>query len=86
MSLISMREPPVGLLDVAGRLLQRAEMPAERELLASSRVLVVEHQHGETVHAGLDRRGRLPADRPAQIDAADLAGEIGPVRVHRPDG
>ena len=41
------------LRDVAGRLLQRAEVAAERQLLLVGEVLVVEHQHGVVVHAGL---------------------------------
>ena len=47
----------VPLRDVAGRLLQRAEVAAERELRLVGEVLVVEHQHAELVHAGRDRRG-----------------------------
>ena len=42
------------LRDIAGRLFQRAEIAAERELLRVVQVLVVEHQHAELIHAGGD--------------------------------
>ena len=40
--------------DVAGRLLERPQAAAEDELLVVVDLLVVEHQHAETVHAGMD--------------------------------
>ena len=71
------REPAlVGLDDVAvHRQLDLAEVAAERDLLLVGELLVVEHQHGIAIHAGLDRRDLVGLERPAQIDAADLADE-----------
>ena len=42
--------------DVAGRLLERPQAAAEDELLVVVDLLVVEHQHAEPVHAGMDGR------------------------------
>ena len=60
----------------AGRVvLQLAEMPGERELLFVGDVLVGEHQHGILVHACLDRRDLVAAERPAAVDSRDLRRE-----------
>ena len=70
------RQPAlVTLRDVAGRLLQRAEVAAERKLRLVGEVLVVEHQHAVLVHAGGDRRGIGVRQRLGDVDAGDLAGE-----------
>ena len=63
-------------------LLERPECAAEGELLLVGDVLVVEHQHGVAVHAGVDRRGVRGAERLAEIEARDLAADD---RVKRPD-
>ena len=39
--------------------LQLAEMPGEDDLLFVGQILVAEHQHRVTVHAGFDRRDLL---------------------------
>ena len=57
----------------AARVLERAEVERERHLLLVGEVLVVEHQHGILVHAGLDGRHVLRRQRLAHIDARNLA-------------
>ena len=47
----------------------------ERHLLLVGDVLVVEHQHGVAVHAGLDGRDLVRAERLGDVDARDLADE-----------
>ncbi len=71
------REAPIlgfGHVAVHGRL-DRAEVATERDLLLVAQRLVVEHEHRVAVHAGLDRRDLVGAERPAQVDAFDLADE-----------
>ena len=70
--------------DVAGRLLERAERAAEGELLVVVDRLVVEHQHAELVHAGMDGFHFCGRERLAQVDAGDDAREEG--AVDRIDG
>ena len=74
-----------GRRDVAGRLLERPELAAEGELLVVVELLVVEHQHAELVHAGMDggdlrRRTRrrvrsMPETSPAKN--ARVTGSMG---------
>jgi hypothetical protein len=57
--------------DVAGRLLERAERAAEDELLVVVYRLIVEDQHGEFVHAGMDGFDLLGRERLPQVEARD---------------
>ena len=59
-----------GVLDLAQAL-------REGELLRVVDLLVAEHQHGVLVHAGMDRRHLVRRQRPAHVDAVDLAREAG---------
>ena len=62
--------------DVAGRLLERPEAAAEGELLVVVDLLVVEHQHAELVHAGMDGGDFLRASAAcAEVEAGHFAGE-----------
>ncbi len=62
---------------------ERAEVLREGDLLLVGDVLAMEDEHGEAVHAVIDRRGVLAADRLGQVDARHLAGEPG---MDLPDG
>ncbi len=79
-------QTPVGLLDVAGRQLERPEIAGECQLLLVVEALVAKDQDGEAIHPRLDRGYRLAIDAPAQIDAAYLADESGVRRVGGLDG
>ena len=57
--------------------LDLAEVFREFDLLVVGDVLIVEHQHRVTVHAGIDRGSLLAGQRLSQIDAGHLAGEHG---------
>ena len=59
-----------GVLDLAQAL-------GEGELLGVVDLLVVEHQHGVLVHAGMDRRHLVRRQRLAHVDAVDFACEAG---------
>ena len=49
--------------------LQLAKVPAERQLGVVVEMLLVEHQHGEPVHAGLDRGNLRRGQGPGQVNA-----------------
>ena len=70
--------------DVAGGLLERAQAAAEDELLVVVDLLVVEHQHAEAVHAGMDGRDLVLRQRTREVEARHVTGEEGP--VHGIDG
>ena len=57
------------------RQLDLAETAGEGELLLVVDVLIVEDEDGVFVHAGMDVGDFLRRERPAHIDACDLAGE-----------
>src|SRR5262249_982012 len=65
--------------------LQLAEIEREGELLLVGEVLAVEHEHGASVHPRLDRRRLSAADRPGDVDARHLSGELGSQRADRYD-
>src|SRR3954463_945427 len=72
------REPRILRLDdvAAARILALAEIQRERHLLLVGDVLAVEHQHGVSVHAGLDIGGLLRRQRFSQVYAGDFADEM----------
>ena len=78
------RQPPLGRgRDMpSGRRLQRAEIARERALRIVGQLLIVEHQHGVVIHAGLDRRDILTRQRLRDVHARHLAGEL---RMDRAD-
>ena len=57
------------------RQLDLAEAAGEGELLLVVDVLVVEHQHRVSVHAGMDRGDLGGGEGAAHVDAGDLAGK-----------
>ena len=65
--------------DVAGGLLERPQAAAEDELLVVVDLLVVEHQHAELVHAGVDGGDFVLRERLAQVEAGDFAGKEGAI-------
>jgi hypothetical protein len=67
----------------AARILDAAEILAERDLLIVGNALVAEYQDGVTVHAGLDRGHLFRRHRLAQVGARNLADED---RMQRADG
>src|SRR5262249_8404833 len=70
--------PVLRLADVAAaRILERAEVPAERHLLLVGQLLVVEDEHRIAVHAGLDRRDLVARKRSGDVDTRYLAHEDG---------
>ena len=71
--------PVLGRGDVAGGLLERPQAAAEDELLVVVDLLVVEHQHAEFVHAGMDGGDFVLRQRLAQVEAGHFAGEEGAV-------
>ena len=81
------RQAALGTLcDVAGRLLQRAEVAAERKLGVIGEVLVMEYQHTILIHSGRDCRGIGVRQRLRDVDAGHLACEEGTCdRVDRAD-
>ena len=64
-------QAPLFRLDdvAADRRLDLAEIAAERNLLIVGDVLVVKHQHGVAVHAGLDGGDIRGRQRSGQVDA-----------------
>ena len=60
----------------AGGDFQFAEAAAEGQLGVVVKALVVEDQHSEAVHAGLDRGDVGVGQLAGQVDAADVAGEV----------
>ena len=66
----------LGLGDVAAaRIFEPPEILAERHLLLVGDLLVVEHEHGVTVHARLDRRDLVRCQRFRDLDARHLTHE-----------
>ena len=73
--------------DVAGGQFQRAEMPAEGDLLRVVDLLAAEDQHAVAVHARpRSRRPRRRTDAGADVDARDLADEVRAGGVGGADG
>jgi hypothetical protein len=70
--------PVLELGDIAAaRVLQLAEVAAERHLLLVGHRLAVEDEHGILVHAGLDGSHLLGRDGPGDVDARHLTHEHG---------
>src|SRR5260370_11206540 len=78
--------------NVAGGLLERPQAPAEGDLLVVVDPLLVEYQHAEPVHAGMDRGNIFARERLRDIATRHHAGEEGAIdgvdgfnrEAHRP--
>ena len=62
----------------ADGVLDLAQATREGQLLLVVELLVVEDQHGVTVHAGVDGRDLVRGERPGQVETIDFRGEARP--------
>ena len=64
---------------LAHRITKRPQAAAEDELLVVVDLLVVEHQHAELVHAGMDGGDFVGRKRLPEVEAGHFAGEEGAI-------
>ena len=66
----------------AGRGLERTKVAGKCALFIVGQAVIVEHQYGVAVHAGLDRVDFITRQRPRDVHTGHLAGELGIERAN----
>src|SRR6202042_1958724 len=66
----------------AGRGLERTKVAGKCALFIVGQAVIVEHQYGVAVHAGLDRIDFITRQRPRDVHTGHLAGELGIERAN----